>query len=125
MVPSKLFTSKPFPQDLKLLKERSTLSLRLEEDFLKLNFCEVLYFNGRRIERHVFQIPILKMPARSETFRSGGQVRFLPGLPIKQTLKQTALRVFLFQCRFCFRVALLCPEAIDEGDLLQENRISW
>jgi len=26
---------------------------------------------------------------------------------------------------FCFSVALLCPEAIDEGDLLQENRISW
>jgi len=25
---------------------------------------------------------------------------------------------------FCFRVALLCPEAIDEGDLLQESWIS-
>ena len=25
----------------------------------------------------------------------------------------------------CFRVALLCPEAVDEGDLLQENRISF
>ena len=57
-----------------------------------------------RTERHVragivFEIPILKM-----------QVRFLPGLPIKQTLKQPTPRAI---CRRFASGSLYCPKATD------------